>query len=471
MKKSAVALAALLAACSLPPEVLPPPFGPVSHGQARLFFPSGLAVAPDNGLLVANGNFDRSYDAGSIVRLRPDFVAAFFRNSTKVSCDVPNAPANCDRPIPADSPVVMIGNYAGPVLVQNGIAYTGSRDTGKLNAVALGADGSLHCAPGTGSDPDCRAGTIDLAKGAKIDGPFSLTMGDAIISGQSAPQPVLFVSSVVPHIENITGGVIQTSSAVAALSFSQPPQVLFTQPATIIAETPGDPHMAAPGAMVYDPTRRVLFLAGCYERFPGTGAGEPSSGKCIGLTSNLLRVVPVDGNGQTLPQFIDLYGDVLSVETTQILLADPDPADPLHQPRTLWATMRNPDTLVQVALPAQPSVQPRVRRIVPLPISPADMMLISRPPLGDLIVVVAEKLGGIAVYDVAQQQVVAQVERLGDSPFTLVRLPCPDKPDGPGADSACLSASVFGECKVAMVEVPLATPWNAALRGRAGGCP
>jgi len=125
--------------------------------------------------------------------------------------------------------------------------------------------------------------------------------------------------------------------------------------------------------------------------------------------------------------------------------------------------MRNPDVLVKVELPAQPSVAPRVRLVVPLPISPADLKAIPRPGKPDLIAIVAEKLGAVAIYDTGAQQIVAQVENLGDSPFALQLL-------GPPGVTAQLAATVFRGCRIALLEIPLAAPWQAALRGRVGRC-
>jgi len=132
--------------------------------------------------------------------------------------------------------------------------------------------------------------------------------------------------------------------------------------------------------------------------------------------------------------------------------------------------MRNPDSLVQIGLPVIYSQPPRVRAITPLPITPADMLRIPRPGMSDLIAIVAEKSGAVAFYDTALQQVVKLVEGLGDSPFTIRRLPCPTGPGEPGDGNACLAVTVFGECRVAFIIVPLNQPQLAALRGRVGGC-
>jgi len=463
MKRRLLLAAGLLAAChTLPPEVLPPPWGPVHAQDTHLFFPSGLAVTADGALLVANGNFNHAYDGGTVVGLSPDFIAGFF--ARKLHCDVPAGAAAgaCDQPIPPQAPAVIIGNYAGPLVLDAAgtTAYTGSRDTGVLNAVSVGVGGAVSCAPGSGSGTDCRGGLVDLKTAASLDGPFTIVRGDFIPQGQTAAHPVLFVNSLVPHIESISSGVINTSSAVAALEMGNPAQVLFTMPVA----TPFVANGWAVGPMVFDGVRRRLYLGGCYERFPGTGAGEPGSGKCAGVTNNYLRIIDVDAQGNAQPTLYDLYDDVLSIEITQLALADPDPTT--GAPTTLWATMRNPDALVQIELPVQPAISPRVRRVVPMPISPADMLIIPRPGASALIVVAAEKSGAVAIYDTGLRAVVAVVEHLGLYPFSLAQVPCPAS-----AGSACVAATVFGECKLAFIEVPLAAPWTAELRGRAGGCP
>ena len=60
MKKTALLALLVAASCSLPPELLPPPFGPTDafKGRTRLFYPTGIAVW-----------FERVSDAG-VVRQR-----------------------------------------------------------------------------------------------------------------------------------------------------------------------------------------------------------------------------------------------------------------------------------------------------------------------------------------------------------------------------------------------------------------
>src|SRR3954466_3704776 len=152
MKMCLALVAALLAACNVAAtELLPPPFGPNGRQPARLFFPTGLAVAPDGTLLVANGNFNQAFDAGTIASIRKSYLDALF--SAHRDCDVPPpAPAGCDQ---ANGDIqfvgaVMIGNYAGPLVLDSDgkTAFTGSRDTSRLNAVTVAPGGALACAEG-----------------------------------------------------------------------------------------------------------------------------------------------------------------------------------------------------------------------------------------------------------------------------------------------------------------------------------
>src|SRR5437899_6170720 len=169
----------LLCACSFPapPTFLPPPFGPdpARPQAARFFYPTGIAIDPSGSwLVVSNSNADRLYDAGAMYSLR-------IADLDKLAGTVP-FPAN------ALGGAAITGNYTGPVVLAGGTtagtppltAYAGSRDTNRLNAVALdAATGLLSCrqpggAPGGG--PDCRGQSIDL-KNAQVEGPFGIAAG------------------------------------------------------------------------------------------------------------------------------------------------------------------------------------------------------------------------------------------------------------------------------------------------------
>ena len=494
MKKSAILAAALLSACnSTPPELLPPPFGPNGKTDPRLFFPTGLAQT-DAGLLVANGNFNRAFEAGTVVLISRTYIDSLVNQNgpgtdgglpQPVDCDVdparlsPTALAACYPQIPPGqfSGAVLIGNYAGPVTLNKAgtAAFTGSRDTGKLNAVRVGSGGTLGCLPNAGDDTkqDCRQGlaltlpdgqTKTTLPGVGVDGPYTIVAGDTIQPGSTTAEDVLFVSSIIPHINSVSSGTIQSSTAVAALDMTDPTKLQFAMRAggsfDVTAGT-------APGPMVFDPVRRQLYLSGCYQRSTAFGAGEPGTGLCISSTVNYLRTVNVDAQSFADPLILDLRGDVLSVFTTGLLLDSPPPDALGHPvaPTTLWATMRAPDTLVRIDLPNVPSVSPRVRQVTPLPISPAQMVRIGRTGKPDLLAIVGERNSSVVIFDTGTSEVVAQVGRLGDSPFMIQRIDCPK------SSSACLAVSVFGECRVALIEVPIDQPSATALRALAGSCP
>ena len=476
MKKSAIVAAALLLRChTLPPELLPPPFGPDGPKPPRLFFPTGLAVA-SNGLLVANGNFNRAFEAGTVVQISGDYIDSLLKST--IDCDVDPATldqATKDACYPQILPAefigsAMIGNYAGPLALSSDhtAVFTASRDTATINAVQVRAtarpDGTLGCLPNAGNDAtrDCRKGIIDLTA-AGLDGPYTVIPGDTIPPGTGSPLDVLFVSSIVPHIETIISGTPITTTSVAALSMQDPSQLLFQMRA-------GSQFVAGGfgvGPMVFDRSRRRLYLGGCFQRSSAFGSGEPGTGLCSGISTNYLRIIDVDAGSAADPDLIDLRPDVQSINTTQLLLDTPGgPATPSSPITTLWATMRAPDTLVVIDLPAQPSVAPRIREVIPLPASPADMLRIDRGTSPPLLAVVAEKIGAVSIVDTGRSQVVAQVGRLGDAPFNIASVDCPSKPG-----SACLAVSVFHECRVALIEVPKDDPSRSALRALAGSCP
>jgi hypothetical protein len=470
----ALSLCAVLGCNTDTPQRLPPPFGPGAPGPARLFFPTGLAVAGNN-LLVANGNFDHAFDAGTVLSIDGKFLASVFDN--KLDCGTPlpgtvpaQFPALCDQEIqPQGQPshvlgAVMIGNYAGPLkLFDNGselTAFTGARDTNTLNAVSVLADGSLQCKGATAGTTDCRSGVVDLSKDTPIlEGPYGIAIGNVVQPGSAGapPQPAVFVGALVPHIDQILGGVALTNAPVAAVDANNPANVLFSMFASSNFVAGG----AGIGPMVFDPIRRQLLMTGCYLRFPNGSQGVPSTGRCNQRT-NLLRVLSPDAGTSASVAVYDLATEFSSTDSGGMLLADEDPVTGV--PRTLYETVRNADALLAIDLPTDPGRIPHVRHATSLPVSPGELIRLQRPGASDLLAVAAQRSGVVDIFDVGQDQVVAKVERLGVQPFTLVQLPGP-------AGVARLAVSIFGDCRVGLIEVPLDQPWNTRLRGRVGTCP
>src|SRR5258706_10887116 len=187
MKTRAFLLVLIAVACGTPPEFLPPPFGPQGPSNTRFFFPTGLAVLPDGSLLVGNGNFNHAFDGGTLVSVRKSYLDQFF--ARKLSCDLPAPVAACDDDVrnhPGDvfGGAVMIGNYAGPIALNDSgtMAFVASRDTARLDAVTVNADLSLNCHPNGGTD--CRGGAVNLG-GQGVLGPYAIVPGDFQSPGQA----------------------------------------------------------------------------------------------------------------------------------------------------------------------------------------------------------------------------------------------------------------------------------------------
>lgn len=476
-----IALTLLCAACSAPPELLPPPFG--REKTPRLFFPTGISSTSKGDLVVANGNFDHTYDAGTLVTIRHSFFQQMFAQGRGLGLDcskpvtIPGDPnpqiakfrSECDFQIPpaAFAGAALIGNYSGPLFVDErtppagglGVAYTGSRDSNGLNRAVVKSDGSLGCTNDL-SSTDCRPANIDLLKQATLEGPYAVVPGTSRVPGEAADRSLVFIGGIVPHIDQILNGTIYTSGTIAALDGSDASLAY-----SMLASNQFLAAGSGVGPMVFVPDRRQLVMSGCYERRLGSAAGDPPTAKCTGVT-NSLRLLDVDAASVAAVRIFEFISGLPTLETVDLQLG----GHTLAGDNILWAATRTADALVEVHLPADPSQPPRTFRAASLPLSPATILVIPRPPpfATDLIAVTSLRLGAVMIYDPGEDAVVAQVERLGDQPWKLELL----KPQaGDPADAAWVAASVFGNCRIALLEVPFDQPWNARLRGRAGACP
>ena len=461
-----------IGACSTsPPELLPPPFGPdtSSPQPARLFWPTGIAIAvhpQGQYLLVANANFDHAFAGGAIYSLDVDALLA--QRGT-----VPFSPSFLRQ---RNAGAAMVGNYLGPlVLDPAGVnAYSGSRDTNRLNGVSIDpATGALKCRTGAGTSPgpDCRSGIVDLGRLVNLEGPYGIAFGTSTPVGFPAPVSSLFVSPLIPHLDELSGGVAQLSSPVAVLNAADPSQLYFSAKAT----DPLNGSGIGAGPVVFEDVRRELILGGCYVRFPATTqGGQLTSGKCLtGSTSNLLRFLEVDAGSAGFSRIYDLGPDLRSNETVALELA---PTDPTTGNRTLYVAMRNPDLIAEIVLPSDPGLSPVVRRTTPLGPFPSQIHRLDRPAGtagSDLLAVTSGTLtvgnttpALVAIFDPAQGRVVGQVERLGDTPFAMAQLP-----PKAGDASAKLFVSVFGSCRIAVVDVPYDRPWDVSVQALVGSCP
>src|SRR5207244_3260724 len=177
--------------------------------------------------------------------------------------------ADCDISIPRSAflGIAMIGSYAGPVALDDAgtTAYTGSRDTNRLNRVSLLPHGRLYCRNGAVTDFDCRSGVVDLSRAATLDGPYAIVPGVSRLPGTDTDARVLYVASLIPHIDEIQQNTLFTSATVAALDMADPSQVRFS----MLASTQFAANGIGVGPMIFDSVRRQLLMSGCYQRISG----------------------------------------------------------------------------------------------------------------------------------------------------------------------------------------------------------
>jgi|GEM_PF-1665711 len=449
------------------PVLLPPPFGPGKPPDApRLFFPTGMAVARTGHLLIANGNFDHAFDSGTLVSMDPAWLASVFSD--------PN-PLVRDEQIPsaAFTSAVLIGGYSGPIALdddafggQNPVTtvYTASRDTNTLDAVQVDAAGLLSCKTLGGTD--CRKGVIDLAAVDNLEAPFGIAAGFSRPPGAAADLPTIFVSALSPHIDEVVNGTAYTSAPVAAMDATDPTHILYSMlsSSSLLSVANG----IGAGPMLFDRGRRTLILGGCYQRFPNSTQGTPSTGKClIGAQPNYLRFMSVDSGADTTVHLIDISSQTRGNDVTGMVLGPEDASGRAHK---LYVSVRSPDLLLEVTLTDEPGVVPFVSRATSLPISPAGIVRIALPPgvteQGDLLAIAAAGNSAVDIFDGASGLIVSQIERLGTTPFSIVQLP-----PAAGDLNAHLIASVFADCRLAFIEMSYAQPWKTRLRGRLGSCP
>jgi hypothetical protein len=275
-------------------------------------------------------------------------------------------------------------------------------------------------------------------------------------------------------VDRIDNNILYTSARVAALLPFDPADTAATGPSTYYVAAASDTYTAGgvgAGPVVFDEGRRQLILGGCYSRYSSGSVGEPSSGKCGFVSTNYLRFMGVDEGANAGVRLVDIKADVLSTDTADLALGSLDTSGPSAQYRTLYVATRSPDLLAEFDLPSDPRQPLALRRATPMPISPAQILLLKRPAsfgqsLPDLLLVSSESSGSVSIYDSTAGQVVAQVERLGNAPFAMVQLA--DSPDGTKAQVAL---SVFQDCRIALIDIDYARPWQARLRARLGSCP
>jgi hypothetical protein len=312
-----------------------------------------------------------------------------------------------------------------------------------------------------------------LNNAAQVEGPFGIVTGRIHPPGFPGDVNAVIVSALVPHIDSVQSGVVFSSSHLAALDQANPTAVPFFS-ATVTDRLSGSGVGAGP--MVFDDRQREVILSGCYTRFGSASAGgEPSTLKCGSAAggANLLRFVPMDAGSSAIARLYDLGPQIHSVDTTGLALGGVDAVTGL---RRLYMTTRFPDTVVRVALAANPALAPVVEAVTTVSSQPSQILLLQRPGAAsgpDLLAVTgvatyetSTAAGKLLLIDGMLGTVVGQVDAIGDTPFALVQFP-----PQPGDTSARLAVTAFGGCGISLIDVPYDQPVAAALRATIGSCP
>lgn len=435
------ALGALACAQSAPG--LPPPG---LDGKApRLFYPVGLAVSKDGTqLYVANSNFDRAFNGGSIVR----FPTALFDQAAAL-------PGARLAALPADAPVARLDSFAGPVrLNAAGTAlFVTTRDNDTLTRIPLDAAGAFQCDPAKG----CSAGAVHLGSLAMTD-PFALVLADVVFPGATAAEPAVLVSHLSPESTGTGTTAKDAFLAVVPERLASDAQKPFENGAFRV-----DLGVLGSDALAFDPTARRLFVGGCFQRTAAAqgdlvvvcGSNPDSS---VARTNPLRSLLPEAGPSSTVDQ-VNLGQILGGADTVDLALASPVGAT---ASRLLYVATSRPSALITVEIPAPGQVLPQVRTVTPLASAPSRLHVLRRPT-GDLVVVTATASNAVLVVDPIAGQVLAQLAPLGVGPYELASTPT--------ATGDRVFVGLFNDCAVAAIDVPTDKPFDAKLVGIVGGCP
>jgi len=141
--------------------------------------------------------------------------------------------------------------------------YTGSRDTNRLNAVALdSATGSLTCRTAT-DNIDCRDASLDLNRNAQVEGPFGIAAARVRSPVKGDDVGAILVSSLIPHVEEIPeAGSCSLSSRLAGLRAGRISSLLFS-PLTVTDRVNGSGFGGGPASSSTTAPREAI-VAGCF---------------------------------------------------------------------------------------------------------------------------------------------------------------------------------------------------------------
>lgn len=468
---AALCLLLLLAACPATTATNPPP-------SAQFYYPTGLVhldspYSVDGVLLVANANWDKRWEAGSLMALNlahlgsgglPPFGAPVPNTGPRQIAQLTDAPGGIVSP---DS-IVELGSFSGFLAaldVGGGVTrlFVPSRSEGmRVQAVdyqaLAGPDESprLSCfTPDGRSDRDCGSSAPSLDN----------TQVESTVSGvPRAPAPYgVAVSPRRCAVDADCGAYACEGGSCMATSargrYERVGDVYFTH--MIQADSPYASATNLRGYLVHldSSTMNVAFDDSSFINM-GNGASDSVavgqrwtyvSGRYTLPQANLLRLV--DGKGSVF---------TTGLETTYRVLDSRGVALSSDEHRLYLAT-RSPDSLLVISIdsPVAPVPSLHIVRGVPLLEGPNAVVTIPRPGRSDLVAITCTGAGALALYDDDVGNVATLVPGVGLQPFAIAV----DRRD-PGAR---LFVSNFDDGRIAVIDVPdLGRPQDARLVAHLG---
>jgi hypothetical protein len=443
----------------------------------RFYFPTAIAhldnpSGPDGGnglLLVASTNFDKRFAAGSLIAINLDTLTP----PLPLFGATPQSPVK-QFPMIRATPLSPDGGTPDAVFI--------APFAGQMAAVSLGPDRWRVFVP-TRSERQ-RVHAVDLsmgAGGAPLLDCLNSTARDCSLTATSLTTFEQTETSV-PRAPGAFGVALRTRTCTSASDCgSDPAQYLCRQTQCVWAPTDGRPQEPAfdvlvthitqaesplgsganpRGYLVKLPSESLLVSR---ESFLQIGGGATHavavgskwnyvSGRFLSPLGNLIRLVD-STSGTTISSGLE---SVFRVSEARGIALSSDE-------RRVYLLGRSPDALLVASIddPNSQSPQLQIVRGNPLPETPNEVVVLSRPGRGDLLAITCTNAGVIALYDDDVGDVVFQVPGVGIQPFGLTV-------DRRGS-GARLFTTNFQDGRVAVVDIPdLAQPQSARLVAHIG---
>lgn len=419
---------AALVACAQSSEGIPPPG--FEGTPDRLFFPTGLVLSGDGAsLYVVNSDFDRAFSSGSVVQLD---VAAF--DSAQPTTDLSSAVISRARTDRYGAELAI--SPAGDAL------FLPTSDPDALTRIPLAANGEVACA-----EEGCSLDRVDLGAVGLSD-PAAVTVAELQLPGASAPEPVVMVLSLAQELTNEDEEVPPAKLAVIPTRLASRTANPFANGAFTVDVGPGGTGIA------FDERTGRAILGGCFERFRGGSSIDCAViSQSPFFTLNPLRSLVPELGPEAPVDSLPLGGITGGGSVTSLTFSS--------DASSLYVLTSSPDALVTLPAPRPGLPLDRPRSVVPLSAVPRALAVLPRAE-GDLVAVTSLESDALLIVDPVAGVVLRQIRPLGVSPYGIAVQTL--------ADRWRLYVTLFEDCGVAAVDVPMDDPSQATRVTTVGKC-